>query len=78
VSKEFNRPIRIGDIIQGYKIVAISRDSAMAKAVSKMITTQYVVWNLDYDKCGVWGGRYCDEHKSACDEFALCVRLESA
>jgi hypothetical protein len=78
MSKEFNRPLRIGDIVSGYKIVAMSADSVMAKAVSKLAPIQYVVWRLDYDKCGVWGGRYKEEHKDACEEFALCVRLESA
>ncbi|MCL2697927.1 MAG: hypothetical protein FWE74_07585 [Oscillospiraceae bacterium] len=77
MSKELHRAIRIGNIISGYKIVALSRDSAMGKAVSKMTPVPYVVWNLDYDKCGVWGGRYREEHKVACNEFALCVRLES-
>jgi hypothetical protein len=78
MSKEQNRPIKIGDIVSGYKIVATSPDSVMAKAVSKLAPEQYVVWRLDYDKCGVHTGTYCATHEEACKEFAFCVRLETA
>jgi hypothetical protein len=70
--------VKIGTLISGYKIMAISCDSAMGKAVSKMTPVPYVVWHLDYDKCGVWGGRYHEDHEKACNDFALSVRLETA
>ncbi len=62
--------ISIGTVIQGYVVTAITDTSAMAERRHKIGADDYVVWNIDRDKCGVNNGMYYEEKEGAVFNFA--------
>lgn len=58
------KELTFGDMIQSYKIIGMSSDHRVL-AKSETAPDSFVVWHLDSDKCGVWGGIYCSTYEQA-------------
>lgn len=67
---ELKKRIHIGSEVEGYVITAMTETSCMAERKYKKSAEDYVVWNIDRDKCGVNNGRYFDEKEDAVMNFA--------
>lgn len=65
-----NEKIKNGDMIYGYTVLAIANGIVMAH--SDTAPDPYVVWHLDADGCGVWGGKYQPNKEDA--EWDFCAK----
>lgn len=68
--------IRVGTVIQGYKILGIVRNRCIAERVNKLDCDDYVVWNVDYDESGVNSGRYFKDYNSALSIFKMRTGMD--
>ena len=68
--------IRVGTVIQGYKILGIVRNRCIAERVIKLDCDDYVVWNVDYDESGVNSGRYFKDYNSAFSTFKIRTGMD--
>ena len=68
--------IRVGTVIQGYKILGIVRNRCIAERVNKLDCDDYVVWNVDYDESGVNSGRYFKDYNSALSTFKIRTGMD--
>ena len=79
IEKEFRQlksKIRVGTVIQGYKILGIVRNRCIAERVNKLDCDDYVVWNVDYDESGVNSGRYFKDYNSALSTFKIRTGMD--
>lgn len=65
-----DRKIKNGDMIYGYTVLAVANGVVMAH--SDAAPDPYVVWRLDADGCGVWGGAYTQTSEDA--EWDFCAK----
>lgn len=68
------KKIEVGDVVAGYEIKDICHERVLAERVKKVDCDDYVVWHLDFDKCGVCGGKYFSSKSDASDYFYDYVR----
>lgn len=50
--------VHIGSEFAGYSVFALSDRICIAERIEKLGFDDYVVWNIDDDQTGVWGGVY--------------------
>ena len=62
--------VRNGDMIYGYVILAVANGIALAH--SQSAPDPYVVWHIDDDGQGVYGGRYTADAEDA--EWDFCAK----
>lgn len=74
--RQLKSKIRVGTVIQGYKILGIVRNRCIAERVSKLDCDDYVVWNVDYDESGVNSGRYFKDYNSALSTFKIRTGMD--
>ena len=65
-----DKKIKNGDMIYGYTVLAVANGIVMAH--SDTAPDPYVVWHLDADGCGVWGGKYQPNKEDA--EWDFCAK----
>ena len=64
--KDASERIHIGSKVQGYEIYGIYKDVCIAY---NRYSKGYVVWHIDNDKYGVWGGSYYTDEQEAERKF---------
>jgi len=65
------KKVDVGTVIQNRKIYAMNDNYCIAESITDY--EEYVVWNIDHDRCGVNSGRYFKDKMDAELEFAsLC------
>ena len=74
--RQLKSKIRVGTVIQGYKILGIVRNRCIAERVNKLDCDDYVVWNVDYDESGVNSGRYFKDYNSALSTFKIRTGMD--
>ncbi len=74
--RQLKSKIRVGTVIQGYKILGIVRNRCIAERVNKLDCDDYVVWNVDYDESGVNSGRYFKDYNSALSIFKIRTGMD--
>lgn len=74
--RQLKSKIRVGTVIQGYKILGIVRNRCIAERVNKLDCGDYVVWNVDYDESGVNSGRYFKDYNSALSIFKMRTGMD--
>lgn len=63
--------VHIGSVYNGYRVFGIYNGYCIA--TNKKAPEPYVVWKIDDDECGVWGGSYCKTREEANQLFAKCA-----
>ena len=76
LEKEMNllkesQKVRVGTIIQGYRIIGILKTHCIAERINKVGCDDFVVWRIDFDGKGVCSGKYFEFY-----EFAKAYFME--
>lgn len=68
---ELTNEVTIGTVIANRKIYALTEKYCIAECIIES-PEPYVVWHIDEDRKGVWGGKYFEERMDA--EWEFCSR----
>lgn len=61
--------ITIGSIIEGYRVEKMCNLFVYAERINPINCDDYVVWNIDYNGCGVNTGRYYSNRIRAIENY---------